>query len=263
MNDNFKAVDDKHNKQSGFDDIIIGRNCINEALRSGRQIDRIIISNGEHNGAIGPIISKCRKLGIPIKEVSPVKLDSMCSGANHQGIIAIAAAAEYSELDDIFSLAQKRQEPPFIIIADELNDPHNLGAIIRTAEAAGAHGIIIPKRRAVGLTYAVSKAAAGALEYVPVVRIANIASCIDTLKKRGLWIYAADMGGTMWTKADLTGSIALVIGSEGYGVGRLIKEKCDGILSLPMKGHINSLNASVAAGILMYEISRQRMENNK
>ncbi len=239
--------------------IIIGRNAVNEAINSHRTIDNIYILKGKNKGAILNIIKKAKELGIPIKEADENKLNSMCSNKNHQGIIAVASAYEYASIDDIFNKASKKNEPPFIIIADGLCDPHNLGAIIRTAECAGAHGIIIPKRRSVSLTYTVCKAAAGALEYVDVCRVTNIANTLDELKKRGLWIYAADMDGESWCSQSLTGAIGIVIGSEGFGISRLVKEKCDVILSLPMCGNINSLNASVAAGIIMYEVTRQRL----
>lgn len=240
------------------DDLIIGRNAVSEALRSGRAIDTLLVSAGERNGSIGEIISKCRSAGIVIKEVDRKKLDLICSGSAHQGVAAFAASHEYAEVEDILRLAEERNEKPFIIICDELEDPHNLGAIIRTAEAAGAHGIIIPKRRNASLSYTVGKASAGAVEYVPVARVPNLARTIDDLKEKGIWFYAADMDGDNWCSVDYDGGVGLVVGSEGNGVSKLIKEKCDFTVSLPMNGKINSLNASVAAGILMYEISRQR-----
>ena len=204
-------------------------------------------------------MAKAKAKGIPIKETDRKKLDYMCSGAAHQGIVALASVKEYSTVDDIFALAEERGEKPFIIVLDEIEDPHNLGAIIRTAECAGAHGIIIPKRRAVGLSFTVGKSSAGAYEYVPVARVTNIPNTLDELKERGCWIYGADMDGSTYCEGNLTGASALVIGSEGNGLGRLVKEKCDVILSLPMCGRINSLNASVAAGVLMYEFTRQRL----
>lgn len=240
------------------EDIIAGRNAVTEAIRSGRAIESIYVQKGNRHGSITAILAKARDKGINIKEVDVRKLDRMTRNANHQGICATAASAEYSELEDIFRLAEERNEKPFVIICDELSDPHNLGAIIRTAECAGAHGVIIPKRRSVGLTYAVGKSSAGAVEYVPVVRVTNLASTIDELKERGLWVYAADMDGTPWCEQDYSGPTALVVGSEGEGVGKLVKDKCDFIVSLPMKGKINSLNASVACGIICYEVSRQR-----
>lgn len=241
-------------------DMIIGRNAVSEALMSGRPIDSLFVSRGEKNGTLGRLVSLAKEKNIVIKEVDIKKLDSMCSGANHQGVICFAAAHEYAEIDDIFALAEERGEDPFIIILDELEDPRNLGAIVRTAETAGAHGVIIPKRRSASLSYSVAKTAAGALEYVPVARVANLPGTIDDLKKRGLWIYGADMDGTCWCQQDYKGAVGLVIGSEGNGIGRLVREKCDFIVSLPMKGNITSLNASVAAGILMYEIARQKSD---
>lgn len=239
-------------------DLIIGRNSVLEALRAGRAIDSLLVARGERSGSIGRILAECREKGIVIKEVDAKKLDFLCGRGNHQGVAAYAAAHAYACVADLLALAQQRGEAPFLIICDELEDPHNLGAIIRTAEAAGAHGVIIPKRHAASLSFAVSKAAAGALEYLPVARVSNLAATLDELKKQGLWIYGADMDGTPFCETDYSGPAALVIGSEGRGLGRLIKEKCDFIVSLPMKGKINSLNASVAAGILMYEIARQR-----
>lgn len=239
-------------------DIIVGRNAVNEALRSGRTIDSLYVARGQKIGSLAALITKAKQKDITIKEADPKKLDFMCGNANHQGVVAIAAVKAYANIDDIFALAQSRGESPFIILADELEDPHNLGAILRTAECTGAHGVIIPKRRAVGLTYAVGKASAGAVEYVPVVRVTNMAVAIDQLKKRGLWIYATDLKGENWCSVDFTGSVGLVIGSEGGGISRLVKEKADFTLTLPMVGHIASLNASVACGVLCYEIARQR-----
>lgn len=239
------------------EDIVIGRNAVKEALRSNRNIDYIMVSNIK-NKTLMDIFKLAKSKSILIKEVDNKKLDFMADNENHQGIIAVCSVKEYSSIDDIFKLSEVRNEPPFIIILDEIEDPHNLGAIIRTAECAGAHGVIIPKRRSAGLTYSVGKTSAGALEYVPVVRVSNISSTIDDLKKRGVWVYGTDMVGSLWCNEDLRGAIALVIGNEGKGMSRLVKEKCDKLLSLPMKGKIQSLNASVAAGIMMYEISRQR-----
>lgn len=240
------------------EDLIIGRNAVSEALRSGRAIDTLMVAKGERNGSIGRIIAECRDNGVVVKEVDRKKLDLMCGGAVHQGIAAYAASHEYASIDDIFALAEERNEKPFIIICDELEDPHNLGAVIRTAEATGAHGIIIPKRRNASLSYVVGKASAGAVEYVPVARVSNIAQTIDELKEKGIWFYAADMDGEDWCSVNYDGGVGLVIGSEGRGISRLVKEKCDFIVSMPMKGRINSLNASVAAGVLMYEVARQR-----
>lgn len=240
------------------EDIIAGRNAVQEALRSGRTIDSLYVTRGEHTGSIGALIAKAKQVGAAIKEADPKKLDFMCGGANHQGVVAVAAIKEYATIEDMFRLAEERGEAPFLIVADELEDPHNLGAILRTAECSGAHGVIIPKRRAVGLTYAVGKASAGAVEYVPVARVTNITKTLEDLKKRGVWTYAADMDGQDWCTVDYAGPAALVIGSEGFGVSRLVKETCDFVISLPMKGKINSLNASVACGIICYEVARQR-----
>ncbi len=240
-------------------DLIIGRNAVSEALRSERVIDTLLVARGERNGSIGRIIAECRDKNIVVKEVDKKKLDFLCGQGNHQGIAAYAAVHEYAEVEDIFALAEERGEDPFIIICDEIEDPHNLGAIIRTAETTGVHGIIIPKRRNASLSYAVGKTSAGAVEYVPVARVGNLAGAIEDLKKRGLWVYTADMDGQNWCETDFSGPVALIVGSEGNGVSRLIKEKSDFVVSLPMRGKITSLNASVAAGILMYEVARQRL----
>ena len=240
--------------------LIIGRNAVLEAIKSGRTINTLMLAKGERSGSVGRIISECRDLGVVIKETDRKKLDYICGHSSHQGVVAYAAAHDYADLEDVFALAEERGEPPFIIVCDELEDPHNLGAVIRTADASGAHGVIVPKRRSAALTYATAKTAAGALEYVPVVRVSNIASTLELLKERGVWIYGADMDGVLWSEQDMSGAVALVIGSEGSGLSRLAKEKCDFIVSLPMKGHINSLNASVAAGILMYEVTRCRQK---
>ncbi|MBR5438164.1 MAG: 23S rRNA (guanosine(2251)-2'-O)-methyltransferase RlmB [Clostridia bacterium] len=240
------------------EDLIIGRNAVSEALRSERSIDTLLVVKGERNGSIGRIMAECREKKIVIKEVDKKKLDFMCGQGNHQGVAAYVAAHEYAEVEDILALAAERGEDPFIIVCDGIEDPHNLGAIIRTAETAGAHGIIIPKRRNASLTWVVGKTSAGAVEYMPVARVGNLASTLDELKEKGIWVYSADMDGKTWCETDFSGGVALVVGSEGNGVSRLIREKSDFIVSLPMKGKITSLNASVAAGILMYEVSRQR-----
>ena len=241
-------------------ELIIGRNAVLEALKSGREINTLLVAKGERGGSIGRILTDCRERKIVIKEVDKRKLDFLCGQGNHQGVAAYAAAHAYATVDDMFALAEARGEDPFLILCDELEDPHNLGAIIRTAEAAGAHGVIIPKRRNVALTWAVAKSAAGALEYMPVARVGNLAATIEELKTRGLWVYSADMDGTPWHDVSFAGGVALVVGAEGSGVSRLVRDKSDFIVSLPMKGKINSLNASVAAGILMYEVSRQRTQ---
>lgn len=240
------------------ENVIVGRNPVTEALRSGREIDKLLIARGANQGSLRAIVAKCRERGILIKEVAPQKLDFMSGGAAHQGVALIVAAHKYCEVSDILDLAAEKGEPPFIVICDEIEDPHNLGAIIRTAEACGVHGIIIPKRRSASLNTVVAKASAGALEYMRVARVTNIPTVIDELKEKGLWIYAADMDGEPWCQTDYKGASALVIGSEGKGLGQLVKKKCDKTVSMPMVGKINSLNASVAAGILMYEAARQR-----
>lgn len=237
---------------------ITGRNAVLEALRNERTLESINVAKGEGKGSIVKIIAMAKEQGIPVKEVSAVKLDAMNQGSPHQGVIAVASAHEYATLEQLFQTAEAKNEKPFFIICDELEDPHNLGAVIRTAEAAGAHGIIVPKRRSAGLTPVVYKTSAGAVEYLPVVRVSNLVSTIQQLKEKGVWIYAADMDGQNWCSVDYTGAVALVIGSEGRGVGRLIREQCDFLVSMPMNGKITSLNASVAAGILMYEVARQR-----
>ena len=240
------------------DDLIFGRNPVSEAVRSSRTIDKILVAKGDRSGAVVGILAKAKKKNIPIKEVDVKKLDFLSGGAKHQGIAALAAVKEYVSVEDILSFAEQRGEKPFVVVLDEIEDPHNLGAIIRTAECAGAHGVIIPKRRSAALSYAVSKVSAGAVEYVPVARVTNIANTLDKLKKLGLWVYGADMNGTDYNKCDFSPSAALVIGNEGKGISRLVLEKCDEIVSIPMKGRINSLNASVAAGVLMYAVSSKR-----
>ena len=240
------------------EDRIIGRNAVLEALRSGRTQDSLWIAKGERGGSIGLIRGLCREQGIPIKETDARKLTAV-GGANHQGVIAFAACKEYASLDDVFRRAEEKDEPLFVIVCDELEDAHNLGAILRSAEAAGCHGVIIPKRRAVGLTGTVYKTSAGAVEYMPVVRVSNLTETLKTLKKRGVWVYGMDMDGDVWCQTDFSGAVALVVGSEGHGMSRLVKEQCDQIVSLPMRGKINSLNASVACGIMVYEVARQRL----
>lgn len=248
----------KENDNRSDKDIIFGRNSVSEAIKAGRALDSILVARGERTGSVPKIIADAKDADIPVKEVDRKKLDFMCGHGNHQGVIAVGAVKAYSTIEDIFSLAEEKGEQPFIIVCDEIEDPHNLGAIIRTAEASGAHGVIVPKRRSAPLSYAVSKTSAGAVEFMHVARVTNIPQTLDELKKRGVWVYCADMDGEAFYNANLKGAVALVIGSEGNGVGRLVKEKCDVVLSMPMKGKINSLNASVAAGILMYEISKQR-----
>ena len=240
------------------DDLIIGRNAVREALKAGRPAECLMIQRGDKKGSVSPIVAQCIDMKIPVKEVDQKKLDFMCGHSNHQGVILVAAAKEYSTVEDIFALAQERNEAPFIIVCDGLEDPHNLGAVIRSAEAAGAHGVIIPSRRSTGLGYTVGKSSAGALEYMPVARVTNITSARNELKERGVWVYAADMYGKPYYETDMSGAVAIIVGSEGKGVGRLVKENADIVVSIPMKGKINSLNASVAASILMFEVSKTR-----
>ena len=239
-------------------DKIIGRNPVAEAIKSGREIDKIMVKKGEIEGSLRPIIKKARDMGIPVIEADKNKLSELAEGGNHQGVIAYAAAHDYASLDDIFKKAEEKGEPPFIVILDKITDPHNFGSIIRTANCAGAHGIIIPKRGSVGLNEVVAKTSAGAIEYVPVAKVTNIAQTIDALKERGVWVAGAEAGGDTMYKTDLSGSMALVIGSEGEGISRLVKEKCDFLVEIPMFGDVNSLNASVAAAVLMYEVVRRR-----
>ena len=242
-----------------MDDKIIGRNPVLEAIRSGRSIDKILVKKGKYEGSIVPIIKKAKENGIIIQEADKAKLDAASEGGSHQGVIAYVSAYEYSDVNDILNTARDKGEPPFVIICDKITDPHNLGAIIRTANCVGAHGVIIPKRNSVGLNSTVAKASAGAVEYTRVAKVTNIVSAIEDLQKEGLWITAADMDGEEMYNIDLKGAVGLVIGSEGEGVSRLVKEKCDFVASIPMTGRINSLNASVAAGVLMYEALRQRI----
>ena len=237
--------------------LIVGRNPVMEALKSGKALDTIYV-NENAGGSIGAITRIARERGIVIKNVSDQKLTQMCGGASHQGLIASGACAEYVSVEDILAISKKKGTAPFIIICDEIEDPHNLGAIIRTAEAAGADGIIIPKRRSASLNATVFKTSAGAASWLPVARVANLGAAIDELKKNGIWIYGTDASGENYSDTSFTGPIGLVIGSEGFGMGRLIRDKCDFLVKLPMYGKITSLNASVAAGIFMYEAVRQR-----
>lgn len=241
------------------EDILLGRNAVREAIKSGRSINRILIAEGSHGGSISEIINLAKERHLVLQSISTDKLDMLCGGQRHQGVAAYAAPVDYVELDDILNLAKDRGEDPFLILLDELEDPHNLGAILRTADAVGAHGILIPKHRSCPLSSVVAKTSAGAVEYVPVARIGNVSQTLENLKKQGLWVAGADMDGTdNYYEANLTGPIVLVIGSEGHGVSRLTKEACDFIVKIPMRGKVNSLNASNAAAILAYEILKQR-----
>lgn len=238
---------------------IEGRNAVIEAFRSGKPIDKLFIQDGVQDGPIQTIKREAKKHDTMIRFVAKERLDQLSETGKHQGVIAYAAAYEYAEVEDILEAARAKNEPPFIFLLDNIEDPHNLGAIIRTANLAGAHGVIIPKNRAVGLTATVARTSAGALNYTPVARVTNLGKTMEELKKEGMWFVCADMDGTTMYQLDLKGPIGLVIGNEGEGVGRLVKEKCDFVASIPMKGDIDSLNASVAAGVLAYEIVRQRM----
>ena len=241
-----------------MEDTVIGRNPVLEAIKSGRPIDKILIKKGKYEGSMVPLIKKAKEMGIIIQEPDRAKLDALAEGENHQGVIAYVSAHSYVSVDDILKKAEDKGEAPFVIICDKITDPHNLGAIIRTANCVGAHGVIIPKRSSAGINSTVAKTSAGAVEYTGVAKVTNIADTIDKLKRKGLWIAAADMDGESMYKTDLKGALGIVVGSEGSGVSRLVKEKCDFIISIPMYGEINSLNASVAAGVVMYEAVRQR-----
>ena len=240
--------------------IIEGRNAVLEAFRAGKTIDKLFVLDGCQDGPVKSILREAKKTDTIINFVDKERLDRLANSGHHQGVVAQAAAYEYAEVEDILNAAKEKGEAPFIFILDEIEDPHNLGAIIRTANLCGAHGVIIPKRRAVGLTATVAKTSAGAVNYTPVAKVTNIAKTIEELKKEGLWFVCADMGGTTMYDLNLKGPIGLVIGNEGEGVGRLVKEKCDMVASIPMKGDIDSLNASVATGVLAYEIVRQRLQ---
>ena len=243
------------------DDIIAGRNAVSEALKAGRTIDSLYVARGNHGGPLSVLIAKAKKAGAVIKEADPRKLDTLCGNANHQGVVAIAAVREFSQMEDIFALAEERGEAPFLILCDELEDPHNLGAIIRSALLCGAHGVVIPKRGGAAVTPTVLKSSAGAAARLPVARVANIGESIRRLKEQGVFVYCADMDGQPLEKADLTGPVALVLGSEGKGVSPLVRKLCDGAVSLSMAGRgtgVDSFNVSVAAGIILYEIARQR-----
>ncbi len=247
-------------RQEENDGIIEGRNAVIEALRAGTPMDKVYIAKGETDAALGHIAAKARAAGIAVVDCDRRKLDGMSVTHAHQGVIAVAAVREYADVSDILQAARDKGEPPLIVVCDELSDPHNLGAVIRTAECAGAHGVIIPKRRSAGLTAVVAKTSAGAVSHVPVARVPNLTQCLKELKEEGVWVFgtAVDAKTTIY-EADLKGPAAIVIGSEGDGMGRLVKETCDVLLTIPMKGKLNSLNASAAAAILLYEAVRQRM----
>jgi 23S rRNA (guanosine2251-2'-O)-methyltransferase len=237
---------------------IEGRNAVIEALRAGAEINKVFVAKGEKDSALGYVASLAKSSGVPVVAADRRKLDEMCPGGAHQGAVAQMSATKYATTDDILAIAKRRGESPLIVLCDGISDPRNLGAIVRTCEAAGAHGVIVPRRRSAPLSQAVARASAGAVEYIPVARVPNLCAAIDTLKARGAWVYGADMGGSPYHAQKLKGPVALVIGAEGRGLGRLVKERCDALLSLPMRGRVASLNASVAAGILMYEIAKQQ-----
>ena len=253
-----KSTNYAENTEQLSECLVSGRNAVRELLAGERDIDKIYVQGGEREGSIKLLVATAIEKKIPIVEVDKLKLDAMSGGGRHQGIIAMAAEHNYSSVDDILAYAESKGEKPFVIILDGVEDPHNLGAIIRSAECCGAHGVIIPKRRAVGLTPTVSKASAGATEYVRVAKVTNLASTIDDLKDKGLWIYAADMGGEEYHKIDLTGNVAIVLGSEGFGISRLVKEKCDFTISIKLHGKVNSMNVSCAAAVIFAEAAKQR-----
>lgn len=245
------------------EDMLAGRNAVMEALKGSSRINRLMVADGSSEGSIRELIAVAKEKGVPVQFLERSKLDSMAKGIRHQGVLAQVSPVEYVELEDILSKAREKQEDPFIILLDELEDPHNLGAILRSADAAGAHGVLIPKRRSCSLSATVAKTSAGAVEHVPVARIGNIVQTIKALKEEGLWVAGADMDGKNYYEADLTGPLLLVVGSEGQGIGRLVKEQCDFIVRIPMLGAINSLNASVAGSVLMFEVTKQRLSIKK
>lgn len=243
------------------DDVLVGRNAVTEALKSGRGINKLWIASGDREGSVSEIAALAKERGIVVQYVERAKIEALAGGHRHQGVLAYVAPVPYAELDDILKAAEEKGEAPFLVLLDELEDPHNLGALLRTADATGVHGILIPKRRSVSLNATVAKTSAGAVEYVPVARIGNIVQTLKKLKEKGFWVAGADMDGEKaYYEADLTGPLVLVVGSEGRGMSRLTKEACDFIVSMPMVGRINSLNASVAGSILMYESMRQRLQ---
>ena len=266
-NRNYRNAD-RHQNKNGFDRIreadteineglVIGRNAVRELLKSGRAVDKIFVQKGDREGSIVVLVADAVAKHIPLVEVEKIKLDKMTANANHQGIVAMAAEKEYCSVDDILKIAEERGERPFLVIADGITDPHNLGALIRCAEGVGAHGLIIPKRRAVGLTPAVTRASCGAIEHLAIAKVTNLAAAIDDLKKRGIWVFAAEAGGDAYYNTDFKCPCAIVLGSEGDGVSRLIKEKSDSITSIPMYGHVNSFNVSTAAAVILAEVAKQ------
>ena len=258
-NDKFRNKKNREEIEVGDSDRLEGRNPVLEALKSERTINKILVASGDREGSIRQIISLAKEKRIVVQEVNKAKLDSVSTTRAHQGVIAYVATKDYVELEDILEVAESKGEPPFLIILDGITDAYNLGSILRTADSVGAHGVVIPKRRAVGLNSVVSKASAGAIEYVPVARVANIPQTIEYLKSKNIWVIGTDLTGEKsFYKSDLKGAVAIVIGSEGEGMGRLVREKCDFVVNIPMKGEISSLNAAVAAGIVPYEVLKQR-----
>ena len=244
-----------------MEDVIAGRNSVGEALKSGRPLNKLLIAKGERQGSLRELAGIAKDKGILVQEVEPQRLAQLAPGQRHQGVVAMASPVEYAEVEDILAAAEAKGEAPLIVVLDELEDPHNLGAVLRSVDAAGAHGVIIPKRRSCPLSTTVAKTSAGAVEYVPVARVANLAQTLDKLKKAGVWVAGCDMDGTEnYFEASLKGPLALVIGGEGRGLGRLVKEHCDFLVRIPMQGHVNSLNASVACSLVLYEAVRQRLQ---
>ena len=252
---------EKDGRDKEINDVYAGKNPVAEELAAGVVFDTVFVTKKE--GPNAPLIAKCVKAGATVKEAHPAKLDALSGGAIHQGIVAVASSAKPAELDDIFKAAEEKGEPALILIADDIQDPHNLGALIRSAECAGAHGVIVPKHRSAMLGGVVAKSSAGAVSHIPIVKVGNLVNAMKELKQRNVWIYGADMDGGDFYKTDLTGASAIVIGSEGEGIGRLVKQTCDGVISIPMSGKINSLNASVAGGILLFEAAVQRKKKRE
>ena len=245
-----------------MEDVIAGRNSVGEALKSGRPLNKLLIAKGERQGSLRELAGIAKDKGILVQEVEPQRLAQLAPGQRHQGVVAMASPVEYAEVEDILAAAEAKGEAPLLVVLDELEDPHNLGAVLRSVDAAGAHGVIIPKRRSCPLSTTVAKTSAGAVEYVPVARVSNLAQTLDKLKKAGIWVAGCDMDGTEnYFEASLKGPLALVIGGEGRGLGRLVKEHCDFLVRSPMQGHVNSLNASVACSLVLYEAVRQRLQN--
>ncbi len=240
------------------ENLVIGRNAVRELLQSGRAIEKIYTARGDRDGSITTLAHTAIERRIPVMEADRKKLDELAQGERHQGILAFASEKEYSTVEDMLRFAEDRGEDPFIVLCDGIEDPHNLGAIIRSAECTGVHGIVIPKRRAVGLTAVVGKASAGAIEYMPIAKVTNLSQTVEELKKQGFWIFAADMGGSPYYESDMKGKVALILGSEGFGIQRILKEKCDFTVSIPLYGRVNSMNVSAAAAVLMAEAARQR-----